>query len=166
MKKRIISAIIYTMLLTVCFIGKVPYTKKREPCLGDNRVQVVSTTITNSRSREIFDMLTPELISYYETYIAKEKVVTGIKPQKLIRLTETYNVSENKMFALIIVQDIASKNKQKVSLTVLSEKSDNELIAYGREQFVVYIEGLPEEEKQMLAEKFEPLKKNYKLPAI
>ena len=183
MKKIIFSALMLVLVLGVCSaIYSVPFSKKRERCTtayacsieqnsafySENKQyqKMSKTTIGISNSSDIYNLLTPELITFYETYFAKEKIITDLKPQKLARMTDTYDVSKNKMYALIIVQNISSKNKQKMTLTALSEKSDSELVRYGKEQFTIYIDSLSEDEKQLLAEKFGELKKTYKMPNV
>ncbi|MDD4839655.1 MAG: hypothetical protein PHE93_03155 [Clostridia bacterium] len=120
----------------------------------------------SANSKEIFDMINPQLINFYETYFAKEKIITNIKPLMLERMTQTYNASVNKMYALIVLQNIASKNGEKVTLSVLAEKSNVELINFGKVHFETYINNLPEEEKKLIGEKFDELKKGNYVPKL
>lgn len=115
---------------------------------------------------DLFDLITPDLIGFYETYFAKEAIITGLKSQKLDRLTETYSVSRNKLYTLLIIQNVCNKNGGKITLSRLSEMSNGELIRLAKSQFEQYIESLSDDERNIISQKFKELSEQGKVPKI
>lgn len=116
--------------------------------------------------REIFDLITPELIEFFEKSFIKANIITNLKPQKIEKMTNTYQVSEKKLFALIALQYICKKNNKKMTLQHLSKLSTVELIEIGREQGTNYYNNLSEEEKQQILADFDKLKQGGTVPII
>lgn len=116
--------------------------------------------------REIFDLITPELIEFFEKSFIKANIITNLKPQKVEKMTNTYQVSEKKLFALLALQYICKKNNKKMTLQHLSKLSTVELIEIGREQGTIYYNNLSEEEKQQILADFDKLKQGGTVPII
>lgn len=102
----------------------------------------------------LLKFVTPELIGTYEENIAKEPFVSEASPAKLRRLSRRLSVSEQKLKALMLLQDLAARSGDKVSLEDLAALGDSDLIKTAKRYMEAYGETLSEEERESLKAKF------------
>ncbi len=102
----------------------------------------------------LLKFVTPELIGTYEENIAKEPFVSEASPAKLRRLSRRLSVSEQKLKALMLLQDLAARSGDNVSLEDLAALGDSDLIKTAKRYMEAYGETLSEEERESLKAKF------------
>lgn len=102
----------------------------------------------------LLKFVTPELIGTYEENIAKEPFVSEASPAKLRRLSRRLSVSEQKLKALMLLQDLAARSGDNVSLEELAALGDSDLIKTAKRYMEAYGETLSEEERESLKAKF------------
>lgn len=102
----------------------------------------------------LLKFVTPELIGTYEENIAKEPFVSEASPAKLRRLSRRLSVSEQKLKALMLLQDLAARSGDNVSLEDLAALGDSDLIKTVKRYMEAYGETLSEEERESLKAKF------------
>ena len=73
-------------------------------------------------------------------------------------LMKTYGISQNKLNTLLILQDIAKLNGERISLNKLVKFSTKELFAFGKKHFTDYVEKLPKEKREQINEDLSKIK--------
>ncbi|MCM1306191.1 MAG: hypothetical protein NC037_02085 [Bacteroides sp.] len=96
----------------------------------------------------VYDMLTPELVEAYEREIAGESVVSDKTQSQLERSAARLGVEVNKLKALMMLQDLASKTGKDVSLNDLAAMSEIKLLGYFKQCVDDYMSSVPEERKE------------------
>ena len=136
MNRAKISVIFLSLiLLGVCAIGATRLiSSAEEPAYGGG----------------VYDMLTPELISIYEREIALCPVVSNKSATMLERTAQSLNISTAKLKAIMLLQDLAAKLGEDVSLTRLAEMSDVELFIYAKDRGSAYANALSPERRDEL----------------
>jgi len=119
-----------------------------------------------SHSSDIFDLVSPELIKFYEDNFSKEPVISSVKGKKMEKMTEAYGAGENKIKVLIMINDLSTRNGDPVSMKELSQMSTPELFKVAKKNFEIYLNGISEEEKAKITENFNKLKESGKIPDI
>lgn len=100
------------------------------------------------------EKLTPEMIDVYEQYVAGEKFLSSASAAKLNRIAKALNVSVQKLKVLMLMQDLAARTGEKISLDELAALKDADLIRKGKHLADEYGKTLSEEERKELKEKF------------
>ncbi|MDR3216653.1 MAG: hypothetical protein LBT55_04475 [Clostridiaceae bacterium] len=159
--KNLLLPLFITTAAFACYFGSA--IGNASVCsAADNPATETSSTAASATEpviKEIYDLITPEYIGFYETYIAKAPVITSISPRKLARLAENYNVSENKVRAVLACQNLMSLNGERKSVSELMRLPEKDFIKLVSKQTQAYINRLSEEEKITLNAEFKKLKK-------
>ncbi len=145
MNRAKISVIILSLiLLTVCTLGTV---------------RLLSSAESPAYGTSVYDLLTPELISMYEREISLCPIV-GNKPEAFLeRTAQNLGISTAKLKAVMLLQDLAARLDENVSLSHLAAMSDLELIVYAKERATTYANTLaPERREQLKSMLFAALK--------
>ncbi|MDR2634684.1 MAG: hypothetical protein LBC13_01740 [Clostridiales bacterium] len=108
--------------------------------------------------KELYDLITPEYIEFYEKHISKEPVITNVSRRKLTRIASSYNVSENKVRAVLACQNLAALNGRRMSVSELMKLPERDFIKLIAQQTQIFTDNLSEEEKIILNEEFKKLK--------
>jgi len=101
-------------------------------------------------AREIYDVLTPELIAMYEREISGKKILSDMSEKRLQRSAEKLGISISKMRAVILLQDLASRSGKNVSVSELAAMNEFKFIGYVKTCADDYLATLPEERQQEL----------------
>jgi len=185
------SVLGFLLFLTTAFgivaiPAKIPFTKKRILCQAaeiefnsrfedyspqkfaqgnaDGCEKKIQSEAQSASAKDIFDIVTPELIEFFEQNFAKSNIITGLKPQRVQKLMKAYGVSENKLYTLIALQFICKQNGKKMTLTSLSKMSVGEIVALSRDEFTNYYNNLSEEERAQINQNFERHKEKHGMP--
>ena len=102
----------------------------------------------------IYDMLSPELISIYETEIAGEPIVSKLGDAKLQRTADRLEITVAKLKAIMLLQDLCARVGEDITLSRLATMKDFALIKLAKEQAEKYAATLPETRRSELKEKF------------
>lgn len=98
----------------------------------------------------VYDILTPELVEMYEREIAGESIVSDKTASQLERSAGRLGVDVNKLKALMLLQDLASKVNKDISLSELSAMNDMKLLGFFKQCAEDYMSTLPEERREEL----------------
>lgn len=150
MKKIVFSLFILLLCVTPLFVSTA--LKKTTVTYADqcnSEVYSLSECYPSAVS-DVFDLVTKELIDFYEKDFNPAKPITGMTDEHLKTLMKTYGISQNKLNTLLILQDIAKLNGERVSLNKLVKFSTKQLFAFGQKHFTAYVEKLPKEKKEQI----------------
>ena len=98
----------------------------------------------------VYDLLNDELIDMYEREIAGEAIVSAKSTAQLERTANKLGIELNKLKAIMMLQDLASKTGNAVSLSELAEMSDIKLFGFFKQCGEAYLDTLPEARRQEL----------------
>lgn len=101
----------------------------------------------------VLDILTPEVIDFYESEISQKQVASQKSQEWLERVADRYEISVQKVKAVLIVQDFCALNGENVSFADLAKLSDYALFETVKSRIDGYLDGLSEEEKENLKNK-------------
>ncbi|MDE7372490.1 MAG: hypothetical protein K2N18_00335 [Clostridia bacterium] len=93
----------------------------------------------------VYDILTPELVEMYEREIAGESIVSNKTPSQLERSAGRLGVDLNKLKAIMLIQDLASKVDRDISLNELAAMNDMKLLSFAKQCAEKYSSTLSEE---------------------
>ena len=158
MKKFIFSVFVLLLCVTPLFVStalKKTTVTYADQC--DSEVYSMSECYP-SAINDIFDLVTRELIEFYEKDFNPAKPITGMSSDHVKTLMKTYGISQNKLNTLLILQDIAKLNGERISLNKLVKFSTKELFAFGKKHFTDYVEKLPKEKREQINEDLSKIK--------
>lgn len=98
----------------------------------------------------VYDMLSDELIEMYEREIAGEQIVSNKTATQLERTAGRLGIDAKKLKAIMLLQDLASKVSNDVSLSELAAMSDIKLLGFFKQNGEAYLDTLSEERRQEL----------------
>lgn len=101
----------------------------------------------------VLDILTPEMIEFYECEISQKQVVSQRSEEWLERVADRYEISVQKVKAVLIVQNFCALNGDDVNFADLAKLSDYSLFETVRGKIDGYLEGLSDDEKDNLKQK-------------
>ena len=105
MKKIVFSLFILLLCVTPLFVStalKKTTVTYADQC--DSEVYSLSECYPSAVS-DVFDLVTKELIDFYEKDFNPAKPITGMTDEHLKTLMKTYGISQNKLNTLLILQD-------------------------------------------------------------
>ncbi len=100
------------------------------------------------------DMAGDNVVRFYEEEIAKEKFISNMNPARKARTCERYGISNERLNAVLILQDLGARVGIPQNVDELAKMNDKALISVGKTVICAYIDTLTEEEKQDLKVKF------------
>ncbi|MEG2540799.1 MAG: hypothetical protein RSB59_03385 [Clostridia bacterium] len=161
MKKTIIGAILSVVACTALGVSSKEIKDfKTEVFTQSNAVNVATATIPAfAAQRDIYTLINPNLIEFYETNIAKEKILSGVSPQKLQRMAEQLEISVAKLNAVIMLHDLICRQGENIDLKTVASMTDGEMFKTAKKYVMSFIATLSEAEKADLDAKFQQLKK-------
>lgn len=136
MNRAKISVIILSIvLLSVCTIGTARlFVGTEETAYGGS----------------IYDLLSPDIIEIYEREISLCPVVSDTSAAMIERTAKTLGISEAKLKTVMLIQDLASRLDEDISLSRLAEMSDIELFIYAKDRGTAYANTLSPERREEL----------------
>lgn len=105
------------------------------------------------RAGGILDILTPKVIEFYEVEIAHKQVVSTKSNEWLERVGSRYDISVQKVKAVMIVQDFCTLCGDEMTFSELAKCSDYQLFAIVKEHVDVYLSTLDDAQKEELKQK-------------
>lgn len=103
---------------------------------------------------DIYNLLTDEMILFYEDEIAGEHFITSMKSASLQRLANKLNISTQKTKTLLLLCDFAQRNGDYVNINDLANKKDSEIIRIGKNYINRYKSTLSDAEVEQLKQRF------------
>ena len=107
-----------------------------------------------ARASGIEDMVTDELIAFYEKEIAKDTFISSMTAMKKNRLMSAYDISEKRLYLTLILQDLGARVDDHKDFNQIAQMNDKQLFSYGKTLVLSYIDTLTEEEKTRLKDGF------------
>ena len=107
-----------------------------------------------ARASGIEDMVTDELIAFYENEIAKDTFISSMTTMKKNRLMSAYDISEKRLYLTLILQDLGARVDDHKDFNQIAQMNDKQLFSYGKTLVLSYIDTLTEEEKARLKDGF------------
>ena len=117
----------------------------------------ISSDNTNTkvaRASGIEDMVTDELIAFYEKEIAKDTFISSMTTMKKDRLMSAYDISEKRLYLTLILQDLGARVDDHKDFNQIAQMNDKQLFSYGKTLVLSFIDTLTEEEKARLKDGF------------
>lgn len=113
-----------------------------------------STGTKVARASGIEDMVTDELIAFYEKEIAKDTFISSMTTMKKNRLMSAYDISEKRLYLTLILQDLGARVDDHKDFNQIAQMNDKQLFSYGKTLVLSFIDTLTEEEKARLKDGF------------
>ena len=113
-----------------------------------------STGTKVARASGIEDMVTDELIAFYEKEIAKDSFISSMTTMKKNRLMSVYDISEKRLYLTLILQDLGARVDSHKDFNQIAQMNDKQLFSYGKTLVLSFIDTLTEEEKARLKDGF------------
>ena len=107
-----------------------------------------------ARASGIEDMVTDELITFYEKEIAKDTFISSMTAMKRDRLMSAYDINEKRLYLTLILQDLGARVGNHKDLNQIAQMNDKQLFSYGKTLVLSFIDTLTEEEKARLKDGF------------
>ena len=107
-----------------------------------------------ARASGIEDMMTDELIAFYEKEIAKDTFISSMTTMKKNRLMSAYDISEKQLYLTLILQDLGARVDDHKDFNQIAQMNDKQLFSYGKTLVLSFIDTLTEEEKARLKDGF------------
>lgn len=105
----------------------------------------------------IIEKLPPEIITFYETNISKQPIISDINPVKLKKMAAAFGCTPKRYMAMLILKDLAARCGDELDIKDIAALSDLQIIVKGKIYVEKYADSLPEDEKTRLKEEFKKL---------
>lgn len=102
----------------------------------------------------IEDMVTDELIEFYEKEIAKDAFISSMTTMKKNRLMSAYDINEKRLYLTLILQDLGARVDNHKDFNQIAQMNDKQLFSYGKTLVLSFIDTLTEGEKARLKDGF------------
>lgn len=139
MKKCVNRGLLYACALTIVFAAVL--------------IGALLLAPSDSCSAALVDILTPEIIELYETEIAHSRVVSSKSEEWLSRTAERYDISVQKVKAVLIVQSFCALTGEEMSFPQLAELGDHKLLELVKQRSSIYTDSLSDEQKEALKQR-------------
>lgn len=107
----------------------------------------------------LLEKLTPEVVEVYERRISGRPVVSHMDEAWLALASARAGVSEKKFKALALLADLMARTSKPVPVAALAKLGDFELLMLAKKHAGIYLDGLPEEERESLKAEFKAVLK-------
>ncbi len=122
-------------------------------------VQTQSTNVADAIRFNIYSLVTPKIINFYESCISNKKVASHIVGEQRVKMMEQYGItSTSKLSGLLIVHDLVNMTGGKIDMEGLSKMKDKDVFALARKHMEIYKNSLSEQQRNDLNTKFNNLK--------
>lgn len=101
----------------------------------------------------IFDMITPEIVAFYENEIAGEKVLSNKTDAQLAGIAKRYNISVAKAKGVIVTYDFANRTGGGIDFPSIAKMSDMKMLAFVKGRAEIYMSDFTNEQKEELKKK-------------
>ncbi len=101
-------------------------------------------------AKSVYSLITPEIIEFYETEIANEKVLSNKSNSQITRTAKALSIDVDKTKAIILLQDFASRTGDSVNLSDLAKMNELKLLSFAKERVDIYLKDLPPERVEYL----------------
>ncbi len=144
--------IVASLLISTTFL--IANQNTTTTCL---KIECKNTSVAKA---SIFDKMTPQMVDFFETKIAQDKILSSMKQQKIDKMMQSFNISKNKLFSMIALQFVAQKNGKNLNLNELAHTDDFKFLKIAQQEFSAYLSSLPNEQRTEIMNEVKNLIKN------
>lgn len=144
----------FLALALVLLIGAVMTISALAFVLAPSSISSDNPETKVARASGIEDMVTDELIAFYEKEIAKDTFISSMTAMKRDRLMSAYDINEKRLYLSLILQDLGARVDNHKDFNQIAQMNDKQLFSYGKTLVLSYIDTLTEEEKSRLKDGF------------
>ena len=105
------------------------------------------------------DKLDQNFVTFYETKIAGEPVISALDKDTISRLQAKHNLTEKRTLMLVVFEDFGKRVGNIKTFDELTKMSDKQLLLYGKSLVDAFSENLSDDEKDSLKLEFLSLMK-------
>ncbi len=101
----------------------------------------------------IFDMVSSQVVDFYEEEIAGEKVVSDKSAKQIENIAQKYSISDKKAQGVLIVYDFCKRTGGGMDFPTIAKMSDGKIVALVKARAKVYEQSISDEKKADLKRK-------------
>lgn len=101
----------------------------------------------------VYDILSDDVIVFYETEIAGEKVVSDKSQKQIEGIASRYSVDTRKAKGLLLVYDFCERTGEAVSFPTLVDMKDSKIIQLVKTRIKVYEQSISDQKRAELKER-------------
>ena len=96
------------------------------------------------------NLLTPEIVAFYEEEIAKEAVLSNKSDDYVAAIATRYGIGLSKAKCAILLYDLANRTGGGTTFPEIARMSEFKMLAFARQKGLIFSQDLPEQEKERL----------------
>lgn len=101
----------------------------------------------------VYDMLSDDVILFYESEIAGEKIVSDKSQRQIESVASRYSIAVRKAKGLLLVYDFCARTGEAVPFPTLVDMKDSKIIRLVKARIKVFEESIDDERRAQLKEK-------------
>lgn len=101
----------------------------------------------------ICDLLTPEIVKFYEEEIAKEQVLSSKSEQNVKAIAIRFGIDEQKAKCAILLFDFSKRTGGGITFPEIADMSEFKMLAFAKQRGEIYGQTLDKEDKEELKQK-------------
>lgn len=140
-------------LLTVLFLALVGCIYANAYAKNESAKGVENEGKNVCEAGSIFDMITPEVVAFYENEIAGEKVLSNKTDAQLTGIAKRYDISVAKAKGVIVTYDFANRTGGGIDFPSIAKMSDMKMLAFVKDRTEIYTAEFTKEQKEELKQK-------------
>ncbi len=99
------------------------------------------------------DLLTPEIVKFYEEEIAKEQVLSSKSEQNVKAIASRFGIDEQKAKCAILLFDFSKRTGGGITFPEIANMSEFKMLAFAKQRGDIYGQTLSKEDKEELKRK-------------
>lgn len=121
---------------------------------------IVKTDRQVCDAKNVYSLITPKIVEFYETEIANEAVLSNKTNAQLKRTAKALSIDIDKTRAILLLQDFASRTGDSVNLSTLAKMNELKLLSFAKDRAEIYLKDLPPERVEYLKSTLKSLLSN------
>lgn len=99
------------------------------------------------------DLLTPEIVKFYEEEIAKEQVLSSKSEQNVKAIATRFEIDEQKAKCAVLLFDFSKRTGGGITFPEIANMSEFKMLAFAKQRGEIYGQTLSKEDKEELKQK-------------
>ncbi len=101
----------------------------------------------------VCDLLTPEIVKFYEEEIAKEQVLSSKSEQNVKTIATRFGIDEQKAKCAILLFDLSKRTGGGITFPEIANMSEFRMLVFAKQRGEIYGKTLGKEDKEELKQK-------------
>lgn len=101
----------------------------------------------------VCDLLTPEIVKFYEEEIAKERVLSSKSEQNVKAIANRFGIDEQKAKCAILLFDFSKRTGGGITFPEIANMNEFKMLAFAKQRGEIYGQTLNKEDKEELKKK-------------